>query len=120
MHVSPYLFFNGNCREAMTFYARTLDGEVAALFTNSEAPPDAKMPGMPDDSVMHAMVVAGGVTLMASDSCPPEDYKAPHGMTVSLQPDSVEAAKKSTPPWPKVRRCRWRWARPSGPRPSPC
>jgi PhnB protein len=94
MHVSPYLFFNGNCREAMTFYARTLDGEVAALFTNSEAPPDAKMPGMPDDSVMHAMVVAGGVTLMASDSCPPEDYKAPHGMTVSLQPDSVEAAKK--------------------------
>jgi PhnB protein len=94
MHVSPYLFFNGNCREAMVFYAQTLGGEVVALFTVDQAPPDARMPGMPDDAVMHAMVVAGGVTLMASDACPPDQYKPPHGITVSLQPDSVEAAEK--------------------------
>ncbi len=94
MHVTPYLFFNGNCREAMAFYARTLGGEVAVLFTVGEAPPDAKMPGMPDDSVMHALVVAGGVTLMASDACPPQDYQPPHGMTVSLHPDSLEAAER--------------------------
>lgn len=94
MHVSPYLFFNGNCREAMAFYAQTLGGEVAALFTVGQAPPDAKMPGMPDDAVMHAMVVAGGVTLMASDACPPDHYTPPHGITVSLQPDSVEAAEQ--------------------------
>ncbi|WDS34681.1 VOC family protein [Pseudoxanthomonas sp.] len=94
MHVSPYLFFNGNCREAMAFYASTLGGEVVALFTAGEAPPDAKMPGMPDDSVMHAMVVAGGVTLMASDACPPQDYTPPHGMTVSLHPDSLAEAER--------------------------
>lgn len=94
MNVAPYLFFNGNCREAMTFYARTLGGDVVALSTVGEAPPDARMPGMPDDAVMHAMVVAGPVTLMASDACPPQDYTPPHGMTVSLQLDDDAQAER--------------------------
>jgi PhnB protein len=92
MNVAPYLFFNGDCRQAMTFYARTLGGEVVAMATADQAPADAKMPGMPQDAVMHAMVVAGGVTLMAGDSYPPQDYAPPHGMSVCLQPDSVDAA----------------------------
>ena len=36
MNVAPYLFFNGNCREAMRFYAQTLGGAVVAMTT---APP---------------------------------------------------------------------------------
>ncbi|WP_337052848.1 VOC family protein [Pseudoxanthomonas sp. USHLN014] len=94
MNVAPYLFFNGNCREAMRFYAQTLDGAVVAMATVGEAPPDARMPGMPDEAVMHAMVIAGGVTLMASDACPPQDYTPPHGMSVSLQLDDVAQAER--------------------------
>ncbi|MDQ1120432.1 MULTISPECIES: VOC family protein [Pseudoxanthomonas] len=94
MNVAPYLFFNGNCRDAMRFYAQTLGGAVVAMATVGEAPPDARMPGMPDEAVMHAMVIAGGVTLMASDACPPQDYTPPHGMTVSLQLDDVAQAER--------------------------
>lgn len=94
MQVAPYLFFNGDCRQAMQFYADMLGGQLVALSTVDQAPPDARMPGMPDDSVMHAMVVAGDVTLMASDACPPQDYSPPHGMTVSLQVDTVEQAER--------------------------
>ncbi|WCE02607.1 VOC family protein [Pseudoxanthomonas sp. JBR18] len=94
MHVIPYLFFNGNCREAMTFYARMLGGEVVAMSTYDQAPPEARMPGMPEGAVMHASLVAGDVRLMASDTCPPQDYAPPHGMTVALHADSVEEAER--------------------------
>jgi len=29
--VTPYLFFNGNCREAMGFYKKIFGGELTAM-----------------------------------------------------------------------------------------
>lgn len=42
--VIPYLMFSGNCREALTFYADCLDGEIVSMQTVGESPlevPDA-------------------------------------------------------------------------------
>ena len=33
MKLNPYLHFNGNCREAMEFYAEVLGGKVLAMMT---------------------------------------------------------------------------------------
>jgi PhnB protein len=64
----PYLFFNGNCKEAMEFYHGIFGGEITMQFM-SEVPDDsAKMPGSKDSDVMHASISGGEVALMASDS----------------------------------------------------
>ncbi|MFC6977681.1 hypothetical protein [Microbulbifer taiwanensis] len=44
MNFSPYLNFNGNCKEAFEFYAEVLGGEIIVLSTFAEAPPEADMP----------------------------------------------------------------------------
>ena len=40
--INPYLAFNGNCREAMTFYKEALDGE--RMFNNLSAGGTVTMP----------------------------------------------------------------------------
>ena len=39
--LDPYLFFDGNCAEAMRFYEKTLGGKMELLMKLSEAPPGA-------------------------------------------------------------------------------
>jgi len=38
MQTSTHLHFNGNCREAFDFYARTLGGKIVFAMTYGESP----------------------------------------------------------------------------------
>lgn len=71
----PYLFFNDNCREAMTFYKDCFGGELQ-LMTYADMPDDACPEGKkPDkDKIMHSFLKKGDFSLMASDM--PEDGQA--------------------------------------------
>lgn len=73
--LEPYLFFKGNCREAMEFYKSVFGGELEI----SDADP-AQMGDMPNadwfkGKVMHASL-KGPVNLMASDSPTASDKAA--------------------------------------------
>lgn len=77
--ITPYLNFNGNCREAMTFYQRCLGGELKTMTfgeTDPKSPPEMK------DRLMHANLSRGDFLLMASDA--PLDKKTQPGTTVWL------------------------------------
>jgi len=88
MEPTIYLFFKGNCLEAMTHYAETLGGEVTGVFRNADAPdPDSRMPGG-DDLVMNMAIRLGDATVMASDA-PDNMYSKPQGYSVSVAPSSV-------------------------------
>ncbi|MBS1813573.1 MAG: VOC family protein [Acidobacteria bacterium] len=74
--IQPYLFFNGNCREAITFYGKALGAEPH-IMTFADAPPQpgtnqegcgegADMAAS-QDRVMHANIRVGNAVLMASD-----------------------------------------------------
>ncbi|KIF81562.1 VOC family protein [Noviherbaspirillum autotrophicum] len=70
MLVQPYLFFDGRCEEAITFYRDTLGAEVTALirFKDSPEPPrPGTMPPGCEDKVMHANLRIGETMFMASD-----------------------------------------------------
>ena len=63
---SAYLTFDGNCREAMTFYKDCLGGELV-LQTVEESPMAGKMPVHLNQSIMHSTLSNGPVTIMGSD-----------------------------------------------------
>lgn len=67
VELAPYLFFKGNCREAMEFYKSVFGGELRVQ-TMDQVPQESRMPGSKPTDVMHARLDGGLVVLMASDS----------------------------------------------------
>jgi PhnB protein len=79
--LNPYLLFTGKCREAMTFYQECLGGELS-IMTFGESPMADQVPAEHRDNVLHAMLAAEGITLMAADLMP--GVTAPEGGRVTL------------------------------------
>lgn len=89
MEPTIYLFFKGNCLEAMTHYAEVLGGEISGVFRNADAPDEeSRMPGG-DDMVMNMAMSLGNATVMASDNSE-QMYEKPRGFRVSIAPTSRE------------------------------
>ncbi|MBD2705212.1 VOC family protein [Spirosoma sp. BT702] len=68
--LNPYLFFGGNCREAMEFYKGIFGGELM-LNTFGDGPPDAHADPKANSEdvkskIMHARL-SGDIVLLASD-----------------------------------------------------
>jgi PhnB protein len=85
-----YLNFDGNCREATTFYAKCLGGDLT-LTPFSEMPgnhpPEAK------DRIMHARLTkkeTGKELLMASDTMPGMPFQQSAGFSISIMSESAE------------------------------
>ena len=66
MRLSPYLNFNGKCREAMTFYQDCLGGDLQ-LQKVSESPMAAQLPSKAGANILHSSLTIDEVILMASD-----------------------------------------------------
>jgi len=68
MNVQPYVFFEGRCEEALSFYRRAIDAETIQLKRYREAPqrnPD--LPPGSDDKIMHAAFRVGDSVVLCSD-----------------------------------------------------
>lgn len=79
-----YLFFKGDCLEAMTHYARTLGGTIEHVFFNKDAPsPEERMPGN-DDLVMNLTLLLDDTLIMASDNSDVM-YEKPQGFRIQLE-----------------------------------
>ena len=88
-----YLFFQGQCAEAMRFYEQTLGGKLEALMTYGDGPEPQHCPAGAKDLVMHARLAFDGRVLMASDQ-PPGDRQSMSGFALSLQyPGAPEARR---------------------------
>lgn len=93
MEPTIYLFFKGDCLEAMTRYAEILGGEIVDVFRNGDAPdPESRMPGG-DDLVMNMSMKLGSATVMASDA-PESMHSKPQGFRISIAPPSREAFER--------------------------
>ena len=72
MPVTPYLFLDGRCEEAIEFYKKALGAKVEMLMRFKESP-DPPPPGMVppnfDDKIMHTSFRIGDTVVMASDGC---------------------------------------------------
>src|SRR5688500_3839393 len=67
MHVQPYLFMDGRCEEALTFYERAIGAKVQALMRVKENPDQGYKPPGSGEKIMHAELKIGDTVVMASD-----------------------------------------------------
>jgi len=84
--IEPYLFFNGNCEEAVEFYRKAIGAEVDMMmrFKDSpEPPPPGTVPPGSENKIMHTSFRVGGSTIMASDGCSNEKQNF-QGFALSL------------------------------------
>ena len=79
--IISYLTFNGNCREAMTFYQLCLGGELF-FQTIGESPMAKQLPEEIQDYILHSSLTKGDLSLMASDMV--SDQGLIRGNSVSL------------------------------------
>ena len=82
----PYLNFDGNTRDAMTFYQTCTDGELTVQTFG-----DVKAPGPPgsENRVMHARLAKGSAVLMASDTMPGMPFTPGNNIWVNIDCESV-------------------------------
>src|SRR3954470_20623749 len=85
MNIQPYIFFDGNCAEAMRFYEAALRGKLEMLMPHSEMPgfdPAQFLPGTATRT-MHARLAVAGQVLMASDTGGGMEYHGMKGFAVT-------------------------------------
>ncbi len=85
--LNPYLRFNGNCREAMTFYQSCLGGQLN-IQTVGQSPAASQMPQETHNNVMHSVLATDGIMLMASDMLGPEGVKNGNAITLTIMGSS--------------------------------
>jgi PhnB protein len=81
-----YLFFKGNCREAMEFYKAVFGGELA-IQTYGDV--GAQNADNDKDNIMHARLEGGQIKLMASDT----PKASPKAAKISLSLGGRDEAK---------------------------
>jgi PhnB protein len=91
VRVEPYLFFDGNCEDALAFYSRCLGGAVVDLQRYRGSPMESQLPAAWRDKVMHAKFEADGYRFMASDRTPGQPFggHAGYSMAVNVPGDPV-------------------------------
>jgi len=93
MQVNPYLFFNGNCEEALKFYQTALGARIEAMHRYEGGPPEMPISPEHKNKVMHARVTIDGEVLMASDAIHGQ-FQPPQGFSVSLQVEDPADAER--------------------------
>lgn len=83
--ITPYLIFDGNCRDAMTFYQSCIGGDLNVM-TFGEA--DAKTPPESKDRLIHARLAKGAMVIMASDSMQGMPYSQGNDVWLSAACDT--------------------------------
>lgn len=84
--IHAYLTFDGNCRQAMEFYAKCLGAELY-LMPFSEAPGD--FPKTAQNRIIHARLKVGDAILMASDTIPGMPFRQGNNFSVSIDCEIV-------------------------------
>jgi PhnB protein len=88
---TAYLTFNGNCRQAMEFYAKCLGAELH-MMRFADAPFDS--PKEAKDKIIHARLAKGATVVMASDAMPGMPFQQGNNFSLAIDCESAEEVDK--------------------------
>lgn len=92
--INSYLTFNGNCREAMTFYKECLGGELT-LQTVGESPMSEKMPPQMKECILHSALTKDSLVMMGSDMVSEQGLIKGNAVSLMLNCSSEEEIKNT-------------------------
>ena len=87
--ISPYLTFDGNAREAMTFYKDALGGELT-LMTVKDTNMGSQCMGTDENAIMHSSLIKDSLVLMASDMIGNRTLQLGNNFAISVNCSSEE------------------------------
>jgi len=96
MSVTPYLFFDGRCEEAIEFYKKALGAEVGMMMRFKDTPephPPGMCPPGSENKIMHASLRIDGASIMASDGRAQGKPKF-EGFALSISPKDEADAER--------------------------
>ena len=91
MHATPYLFFAGNCAEALRYYEKVLGARVMMSMKYADSPAKDHVPAELHDKIIHASMMIGSTVVMASDEGQPGGKPGGYSMTLSVDTPEVAA-----------------------------
>ncbi len=90
--LKPYLFFYGNCEEALNTYAKILNGKVEVV--NRYDNPAMNAPKDYQNKVLHASLEFGGNSLYACDSFPGQAPEKGSNVSLTIETEDRDAAAR--------------------------
>lgn len=91
--IVTHLTFNGNCREAMTFYHKCFGGTLR-FQTVGESPLSENLPERMKDCILQATLSNRSILIMGSDMAPETGLINGNSVSLSVNCRSEEQAKK--------------------------
>lgn len=95
MSVDAYLNFNGNCREAVEYYAEVFGTEQPQIMTFGDSPPSPDFP-LPEEAkhlVMHARLNLYGSNVMFSDVFPGMPFVLGNNISLAVVIKDIDEIK---------------------------
>jgi PhnB protein len=101
--LTPYLSFDGNTRDAFTFYEKALGAKIETMMSYAEMPRSAAGdsgcgdgPPPSGDSIMHAcLALPGGAKLFGGDIPPGMPYEGVKGVMLAIEYDTIAQAQSA-------------------------
>jgi len=90
--INPYLGFDGQCREAMTFYQGCFGGNLE-FQTFGESPKEC--PTGKEGQILHSSLKGDNFLIMATDMAPPEGFVSGSEISLAVGFDSEEDIQKT-------------------------
>lgn len=95
MAVNVYLNFNGNCREAVEFYAEVFETEKPQIMTFGDTPPNPEYP-LPEEAknlVLHTRLNINGSNVMFSDTFPGSPFVKGNNISLAIVSNNEDELK---------------------------
>ncbi len=94
LHTSPFLLFNGNCAEAMTFYQSCFGGELI-LTKLGDTPMKEQFPKEKHERIIYAQLKNGHINFSATDwmASPQLEPVEGNNFSIYVQGESYEELK---------------------------
>ena len=95
MAIEVFIHFNGNCREAVEFYAKVFGNEKPKIMTYGEAPadPEFQLPEEAKKLVLYTFLNICGSNVMFSDMPPGTNFISGNNISISVVSKNIDEIK---------------------------
>lgn len=96
MAVEVYLYFNGNCREAVEYYAQIFETEKPQFMAYGDNPPNPEysLPEAAKNLIMHSRLNFNGSNVMFSDVFPGSPFTVGNNIGLAYVSKDIDQVKQ--------------------------